>query len=67
MGNDADRRDGAAGGRGTADPTGETAPLPLSADRLCRRCDPASFTFDKVEELADPPLLFGQERAISAI
>jgi hypothetical protein len=50
----------------TAEPSHE-APLPLAPDRLCRRCDPASLAFDRVEELPDPPLLFGQERAMSAI
>jgi lon-related putative ATP-dependent protease len=43
------------------------APAPLSADALCRRCDPARFGFrttDELADLAEPP---GQARADGAI
>jgi lon-related putative ATP-dependent protease len=64
MANDENRLDSLRAGGGV---TAASPPQPLSPDLLCRRCDPHRFTFDKVEELADPPLLFGQERATSAI
>ncbi|MCX7960761.1 MAG: AAA family ATPase [Burkholderiales bacterium] len=43
------------------------APAPLSAEALCRRCDPARLGFRTTEELADLAELPGQARAEGAI
>jgi predicted ATP-dependent protease len=47
------------------DGTGPVAPLP--ADRLARRCDPASLGFGTTAELADVTEIIGQARAVEAI
>ena len=44
-----------------------TALTPLSADRLCRLCDPAQFTFATTAELEDQVEILGQDRAVGAI
>jgi lon-related putative ATP-dependent protease len=40
---------------------------PLSADALCRHCDPAEFEFDSTAELAPLDGVIGQERALAAL
>ena len=44
-----------------------TALKPLSADSLCRFCDPAQFPFATTAELEDQDEIAGQERAVDAI
>lgn len=39
----------------------------LNASQLRRRCDPAQLPFTTTAELADSPLVFGQDRAVAAI
>ena len=44
-----------------------TEPRALAADRLRRRCDPASLDFDTTDTLADVPGIIGQQRAEEAV
>jgi len=46
------------------------APTParkLPPEALCRRCDPAQFSFTSTQELEDIPGVFAQERATESI
>ncbi len=40
---------------------------PLPPEALYRRCDPADFSFETTDDLAEAPEVLGQERAIQAI
>ncbi|MBT6829157.1 MAG: hypothetical protein HOA58_06515, partial [Rhodospirillaceae bacterium] len=44
-----------------------TAPAPLSADQLCRFCDPGQFPFTTTAELDGQTEIAGQDRAVEAI
>lgn len=44
-----------------------TSTVPLSPDRLYRRCDPAALSFDNTAQLADLDHLLGQDRAVEAL
>ncbi len=44
-----------------------TAPKPLSADQLCRFCDPGQFPFASTAELDGQAEIAGQDRAVEAI
>ncbi len=44
-----------------------TAPAPLSADQLCRFCDPSQFPFATTAELDGQAEIAGQDRAVEAI
>lgn len=44
-----------------------TAPIPLAADQLYRRCDPDQFSFDTTAELEDLAEIIGQGRALDAL
>ena len=39
----------------------------LTSAQLCRRCDPAQFSFETTEELHDLESFIGQDRAIEAV
>ena len=39
----------------------------LSPDRLCRACDPGTFSFATTDELPYAPTIIGQDRAVEAI
>ena len=39
----------------------------LTASELCRRCDPSQLAFTTTADIPDTPLVFGQDRAVSAI
>lgn len=40
---------------------------PLKPEQLYQRCNPAEFSFDTTDELADVDLAIGQERALAAL
>ena len=54
-------------GRSPATHTDGGVPAALSADALCRLCDPESLGFKTTEELKDPHRIIGQDRAVEAI
>ena len=54
-------------GAPTARPLAPGSPRAQTAADIDRRCDPSRFPFVTTAELADSPLVFGQERAVSAI
>ncbi len=54
-------------GRSPAPHTDGGVPAALSADALCRLCDPESLGFKTTEELKDPHRIIGQDRAVEAI
>ncbi len=39
----------------------------ISPDKLYRRCDPGSFTFDRTDTIVDLPLTIGQEKALKSL
>ncbi len=58
---------GAEPSNGAAAPTDGPAVKPLPATALYTRCDPAQFTFQRIEDLPELDGPIGQDRAIEAI
>lgn len=62
-----DRLEAPVGSDGSAKTPDWSSGKPLPASRLYHHCDLSHLSFDKVDELPDPPGLVGQDRAVEAV